>query len=283
MNPIIYQNGEYLPAVDAKISVHDSSYLFGEGLFESFRSYNGKVPFLSDHVARLTWSCTYFDWPELAEVDFAGICAELLKRNQREDARFKIICSQDLNPQITEVKLNLVVLCEEIPVVPQVYRLHVDRQRLNDPPIQAAIKSTNYLTKRLARREVKSGGFDDAVLLNAHGRVTEATSGNLFWLDKDARLHTIMSGEGILGGVMRRQVMQILSEKKLKVTETTITPEELSHAREIFLTNSVVGIKPVVAIDQRQISGGEMGPVTQQISEFLDKRIKELTEEKVLH
>lgn len=67
------------------------------------------------------------------------------------------------------------------------------------------------------------------------------------------------------------------------MTETTITPEELSHAREIFLTNSVVGIKPVVAIDQRQISGGEMGPVTQQMSEFLDKRIKELTEEKVLH
>lgn len=276
MSGIIYLNGEFVTEDKAKISVFDRSYLFGEGLFESFRSYDGHIPFLKNHLARLEWSATYFDWEMPADVDFGSVCSELLQCNGLKDARFRLVLSRAHSPTGKINRHNLVIFCQALDAVPHNYRLQTMRRRLNDGLPQVAMKTTNYLTKILARHEARAAGFDDAILLNHHGRVTEAASGNLFWLDRDGHLFTPMAEEGMLGGIMRQQVMQIIKNKKMTVREGMISAEDFSHAREIFLTNSVVGIKPVVAVDQRVISGGDVGGVTQQLMEFLDQHIKQL-------
>ena len=91
---IIYLNEKYLPDDEAKISIHDSSYLFGEGLFETFRSYDGKIPFLHDHLQRLEWSCTFLDFEFPTNIDFKNICDTLLEENDLKTARFKIMLSR---------------------------------------------------------------------------------------------------------------------------------------------------------------------------------------------
>lgn len=280
---MLYINGQYCDVSEATIPVTDRSYLFGEGLFESFRSFDGKIPLLKDHVNRLEWSTTFLELPFPKGVDFQKICDALLTKNKLKDARFKIVLSRvgwsslDNMDAVDSVnrKSNLIVFCEPFDEkkTPPVYRLKVERGVVNDPLPLAAIKTTNYLHKVYARRIAQEAGYNDAVLLNAKGFVTETTTSNIFWVDKDAHLFTVASEQGLLDGVMKKKLKELFAASKLTCKEGFIGPDDLSSAREIFVTNSVIGIKPVVAVDLRQISGGEVGVVTAMIIDLWQKKM----------
>lgn len=277
----IYLNGTIVSDDDAKISVHDRSYLFAEGLFESFRSYNGIALFLTEHLKRLEWSATFLNISFPADVDFASICDELLKKNNLKEARFKIVLSQVTPPSADavgeNVSSNLVIFCTPLEAGSATYKLKVIKNYVNDALPLSTMKTTNYLVKTMARFEAKDSGFDDGILLNSKGLVTEATTGNLFWVDDKGILNTVAEAHGLLRGVTKQELFKLIKDKKLTLRENQVTPTELSNSREVFLTNSVVGIKPVTQIDSRQISGGEMGSVTAMLKDLWEKKLKEMS------
>lgn len=268
----IYLNGDIVPEATAKIPVTDRAYLFGEGLFESFRSHDGKIPLLSDHLNRLEWSATFLNLPYPGDIDFAEVCGALLAKNGLKDARFKIILSRTDDAESTA---NVLISCRALHAVPSLYKLKTVKNYINDAPPIAAIKTTSYLVKTLSRAEARESGCDDAILLNAAGFVTEATTGNLFWIDEKGVLKTVPEAQGLLRGVVRTGLLDLLKCKGIAWREEPIRPEELSNMKEVFLTNSVLGIKPVVQIDGRKISGGETGAVTQMLIELWETRLKE--------
>lgn len=267
----LFLNNAFVDAQQASVSVFDRSYLFGEGLFESFRSFDGKIPFLKDHINRLEWSAIFLEIPFSKDVDFEKVCWELLERNGLKEARFKIVLSGGGE----EGKSNLVIFCEPFDEkkIPPVYRLRTEPQVRNESLPLAAMKTTSYLVKTYTRRLAREAGCDDAVLINNKGFVTETTTANIFWVDKDAHLFTVSSECGLLDGVMKKKLKELFVEHKIKCGENQILPNDLSSTREVFVTNSVIGIKPVVAVDGLQISGGETGPITQMVMDLWKKKL----------
>lgn len=300
---LIYLNGTILEDTQAQISVYDRSYLFGEGLFETFVSINGKFPFLTDHLNRLEWSCTHLSLKFPSEINFKEICQELLKKNNLKNARFKIMLSRTGIAPSSQIKVrlessgisehranqnsmdannadfvqNCLIFCEphDEKKIPATYHLKTIKNMPNDALPLAALKSSNYLTKLLARSEAHDSGFDDGILTNSKGHVTETTTANIFWVDKNGGLWTVLSDQGLLDGITKKNLIKLIKDKGLKIREGVITAPELSNQREVFVTNSVIGIKPVSRIDQRQISGGEAGPVTEMLQDLWKTKLTE--------
>ncbi|HLD45424.1 MAG TPA: aminotransferase class IV, partial [bacterium] len=256
-----------------------------------FRSFDGKIPFLNDHLGRLQWSSTFLGIEYPAEIDFSTVCQELIAKNNYQNARLKIVLSQTFAdysqatcaPTEIDTKVmtaNVTIFCERLldEALSGPDRLKVIRDFPNEHLPLVAIKTTNYLSKMRARLEAQESGFYDGILLNARGLVTETCTGNIFWIDKDSTLHTVMEEQGLLGGITKKNLIKLLTKHKMDVKQTVITPQELSHAKEVFITNSVVGVKPVVAIDDRQISGGEAGDITLMIMELWKKYLNELVD-----
>ena len=134
----LFLNNAFVDARQASVSVYDRSYLFGEGLFESFRSFDGKIPLLKDHVNRLEWSATFLGIPFPSDVNFEKVCLELLERNGLKDARFKMLLSQssevsDLS-DLSDKRGNLVIFCDPFDEkkIPPVYRLRTEQQVRDD-------------------------------------------------------------------------------------------------------------------------------------------------------
>lgn len=271
---LCYVNGEICAPEDAKISVFDKSYQFGEGLFETFRSYNGKFPFLEDHIGRMTWSSEYlnigFDLPKLE-----WICSEMLEKEGYQDGRFKLIVSEHKSGT------NHVIVCDEIDPkkLEGTYKLKSLQQIRNDGYPLATFKSTNYLTKMLGLKEAMDSGFDDGILLNHKDQVTETTTGNIFWVTPKGELRHILKDCLHLPGVTQQSLLKVLDTNKIHHKEEIISLKELSHAREIFITNSIVGVKPVTSVDGLKISGGEPGDITLMIKSLWNKNIETLTKD----
>lgn len=270
----IYVNGDLVPQNEAKISVHDRSYLFGEGLFESFRSYDGKVPFLKDHLQRMEWAATFLNIHFPVGIDFTKVCHLLSDKNQFKDARFKIMLSrlesEDDDPyaETSSEDTNVVVFVKAYEENDKPYRLKIIKNLRNDAQPLVSMKTTNYLAKVVGRFDARHAGFDDGILLNSQGNVTETTSGNIFWIDDQGELNTVLEEQGLLGGITKRHFMELVKSKELKCHEKVIKPEELLKAKEVFMTNSVVGIKPVLEIDSTSIGVGEVGDVTAMLMDL---------------
>lgn len=267
----IYANGKIVAEEAAHISVTDRSYLFGEGLFESFRSVEGKIPLLTEHIKRLTWSATFLNISFPDDVNFQKICDDLLTANQLKNARFRIVLSQ------TESGAqNLTVFCRPLDGMKNTYKLKTIKNFVSDPLPLVVMKTTSYLTKILARAEAKEAGFDDGILANTRGHVTETTTGNIFWVDANGSLKTAAESGGLLRGVTKQEILRLLQGHKLNCHEASITPTELSNAREVFITNSVIGIQPVSVIDKRQIGDGDIGSITAMIRDLWNQKLKEM-------
>lgn len=270
----IYLNGQILEEKAAKISVRDRSYLFGEGLFETFRSYDGKLPFIKKHLNRLEWSSTFLNISFPTGLDLEKTATDLLAKNNLKDARFKLVLSRTEEP----AEQNIVVFCQPYDAneIPTVYKLMVIKNLVNDAIPISTMKTTNYLVKIMARTQAREAGLDDGILLNSRGKVVETASANIFWVDKDGKLWTTPTDQDCLTGVTRQILLDLFKENKITIGENTVTPEEISNMREVFVTNSAVGIKPVAAIDKRQISGGQIGSVTAMIMDLWNKNLKDL-------
>lgn len=280
----VYINGTFYEKEEAKISVFDHGFLYGDGVFEGIRSYNRRVFKLREHINRLFNSAKaiMLEIPYTKE-EIEKAIIETLKINNLSDAYIRVVVSRgvgDLGLDPRKCKSpSLVIITDKIVLYPQEFYekglevITVSTRRNLPSAIDPAIKSLNYLNNIFAKIEAIRAGCEEAVMLNKDGYVAECTGDNIFII-KNNVLITPPTYIGVLPGITRETVIEIAKNKlKLLVKEEPFTVYSIYTADECFLTGTAAEVIPVVKVDNRIINNGLPGEITKQII----KEFKELT------
>jgi len=274
----IYVNGKYLSREEACISVFDHGYLYGDGVFEGIRAYNGRVFKLDEHLERLYESARHI----LLEIpltfqEFKEAVLNTLRINNLSDAYIRIVVSRGvgdlgLDPQKCG-EPTVIIIADKISLFPQEYYdngLEVitatTRQRVNDS-LEPRIKSLNYLNNILVKIEAARAGVMEAIMLNPQGYVVEGSGSNVFIVNKEGEIITPPVYLGILEGITRNTVIDLARQEGITVREEPFTRHDLFIAREFFLTGTAAEIVPVTSIDKRVVGEGTPGPITRKLIE----------------
>ncbi|PGC34824.1 4-amino-4-deoxychorismate lyase [Bacillus pseudomycoides] len=264
---LIYVNGAYVEASEAKISPYDHGYLYGLGVFETFRIYNGHPFLLDDHYERLmdALSVLQFEW-KMTKDDVLRILQELLVRNGLEHAYVRF----NVSAGIGEIGLQT-GLYEEPSVIVFIKPLAVPgkavekegvilNQKRNTPEGTFRLKSHHYLNNILGKREIANVVNKEGIFLTEAGYVAEGIVSNLFFV-KEGVLYTPSLETGILNGITRAFIIRIAEVLDVRVEEGLFTQKELLSADEVFVTNSIQEIVPLNQIEEVNFPGKE-GKVT---------------------
>lgn len=272
MKNLVYLNGRLLPEGKAHLSFLDSAYLYGEGAFETLVAFGGRVPFLKHHVVRLYRSAKKLEIPiKIKPARLAEAVYKTLRANHLSNAYLRINLSKregHFGRKRKTAGIHLVIVARpHAPYPAWLYRrggkLILVRSTPNDPSSLTSIKSTNYLTKMIARREIAKRGAVEGVLLNAAGRATEGASSSLF-IVKKRRLVTPPLSEGLLPGITRQAVLKIARRMKIPVREKPLTISQLKKADEIFVASTLKKILPIGDFEGRRLKAP--GPVTRRLT-----------------
>jgi branched-chain amino acid aminotransferase len=268
----VYISGQLFDKADAKISVYDHGLLYGDGVFEGIRSYNGKVFRLAEHLDRL-WDSAKAIWLEipLTKAEMARAIEETLAVNGITDGYIRAIVTRGvgtlgLDPNHCE-KPSVIIITDRIALYPEeIYRkgleiVTVSTQRTSPAALSPRIKSLNYLNNILAKIEGLQAGCIEALMLNHKGEVAECTGDNIF-LVRHGKLLTPPTDAAILEGVTRDAVMQLARDAGMTVLEAPLTKHDVYIADECFLTGTAAEVVPVVKVDSRTIGTGVPGPIT---------------------
>jgi branched-chain amino acid aminotransferase len=249
--------------------------LYGDGVFEGIRAYNGRVFKLKEHIDRLFYSAKaiLLEIPMThAEVMQATVAT--IKANKFRDCYVRLIVTRGigtlgLNPRSCK-KPSVIIIAGKIQVYPaELYAKGMDivtvpTVRNLHSAVNPAIKSLNYLNNILAKIEANNAGVEEAVMLNAEGFVAECTADNLFII-KNGQVFTPPNSAGALYGITRQTVIDLALDSGLKVSEPNLTRYDLFNADECFLTGTGAEIMPVVKIDGRVIGDGKPGKLTRKL------------------
>jgi branched-chain amino acid aminotransferase len=283
-------NGQMLAAEAPAIGALDRGLLYGDGLFETLRAYNG-VPFLLDeHLRRLREAAN--DLRISDGLDTAMLrrhLADLLRLNgpadaQPRDSYVRITLTRGAHAGGLELEPaaspTLCIIVRPLHgLAPSLYERGIAaitasiRQNAESP--LPRYKTLNYLANLLAKTEARERGADEAILLNTRGEVAEAASSNVF-LVLEGRLVTPSLDANILPGVTRREVLRLAEADGLPAEERTVWPDDLRRAEEAFLTNSIAELLPVRAIDGHRVGAGAPGPVTRRLHSVYRSRVEHL-------
>ena len=273
----IYIDGEMYDKDDAKISVFDHGVLYGDGIFEGIRAYNGRIFRLDDHLKRLQDSANsiLLKLPmSIKEIEKAVV--ETVRQNGLRDAYIRLVVTRgvgDLGLDMRKCKKGstLFIIADKIELYPEEFYekgltlvTSTIRQKGLDQ-VTPSVKSLNYLANIMARAEATAAGAQEAILLNSTGHVSECSGDNIFFI-KDGKIFTPPTSAGILVGITRQVVME-LCEKKLgvKVIERNFPRYDLYAADEVFLTGTGAEVIAAVKIDGRIIGKGVAGPTTREL------------------
>jgi len=271
----IYIDGKYYDERHAKVSVFDHGLLYGDGIFEGIRAYNGRVFRLREHIDRLFCSAKalLLKLP-MSHAAIMRAVVETCRANKIRNGYIRLVVTRGigtlgLNPNRCR-RPSVIVIADKIQLYPQAFYLRgmdiitVPTTRNLHSAVNPAIKSLNYLNNILAKIEANNAGCEEAIMLNAEGFVAECTGDNIF-IVKDGQLFTPPLSAGALYGITRRVVMEIAGESGYKVSEPNLTRYDLFNADECFLTGTGAEIVPVTKIDGRTIGRGRPGPVTREL------------------
>jgi branched-chain amino acid aminotransferase len=271
----IYLDGKYCNERDAKISVFDHGLLYGDGIFEGIRAYNGRVFKLKEHIDRLFYSAkSILLQIPMAHQEIMDAVVETCRRNRIRDGYIRLVVTRGpgtlgLNPNRCK-KPSVIIIAGKMQLYPEeLYQRGMDiitvpTTRNLHSALNPAIKSLNYLNNILAKIEANNAGCEEAIMLNAEGFVAECTGDNIF-IVKEGQLLTPPLSAGALYGITRRVVMELAAESGLKVSEPNLTRYDLFNADECFLTGTGAEVVPIVKIDGRVIGTGKPGPVTENL------------------
>jgi len=267
----IYINGEFLDEEEARISVFDYGLLYGYGLFESLRSYNGRVFRIDRHIRRLFDSAKEIGLNlSFSESELKDAVNETLDENNLSDAYIRVTVTYGRGePRLkfsSEVGNTVIVFARELSLDSSIYERGI-RAAISGTvrPAQFPwIKSLNFLPYLMAKLEAIERGVDDVILTNANSTIAEASTSNIFFISK-GRLLTPPENSGILPGITREAVIEIAGRNGIQVDERRILPNEIKFFEECFLTNSITEIVPVVEIDGNSVGSGSPGEVTRRI------------------
>ncbi len=274
----IYLNDKLVPSSEAKVSVFDHGFLYGDGIYETMRVYDGVVFMLDEHLRRLFRSALLIglDIPK----DVPGIkraLYETLKANGLADAYVRLTVSRGYGPIGLDPDLckgaTFVIIANEFKDYPHAYyaegiRLMVASTRRNlREALNPQIKSLNFLNNILAKIEAKKADADEALMVNAGGYLTEGTISNIFFV-RDHAVHTPSVECGILDGITRSLVIDLAARSGLAVREGEFVPDDLLQAEEAFITNTTMEVMPAGRIDGVHFKTGE-------VAKLLLKKYKE--------
>jgi branched-chain amino acid aminotransferase len=271
----IYIDGKYYHERDAKVSVFDHGLLYGDGIFEGIRAYNGRVFRLKEHIDRLFSSAKAILLKvPLSHAQIMRAVVESCRKNKIRDGYIRLVVTRGvgtlgLNPNRCR-RPSVIVIADKIQLYPpEFYRrgmeiITVPTVRSLHSALNPAIKSLNYLNNILAKIEANNAGCEEAIMLNAEGFVAECTGDNVF-IVKSGKLFTPPLSAGALYGITRQVVMELAEQAGIPASEPNLTRYDVFNADECFLTGTGAEIVPVVKIDGRVIGTGKPGRLTRQL------------------
>ncbi len=284
----VYIDGKFYPKAEAKISVFDHGFLYGDGIFEGIRLYKGCVFRLDEHLERLEMSakalCLNMPW---TRKEISDIVCESCRRNKLTDGYIRLVVSRGfgdlgLSPKNCP-KPSIICIADSIKLYPEeLYTtgmkiITAPTRRVSPAALPPMIKSLNYLNNILAKMEAQQHGFHECLMLNEQGYVSECTGDNVFLIHK-GKLITPASYAGALVGITRQVAIEVAQTLNIPVVETNITRYDVWNADECFLTGTAAEVIPVIEVDARVIGTGKPGPLTAKIlTEFRKKASKEGT------
>jgi branched-chain amino acid aminotransferase len=272
----IFLNGKYCNEHQAKLSVFDHGLLYGDGIFEGIRAYNGRVFKLKEHIDRLFCSAKaiLLEIP-MRHAAMMRAVVETCRRNRIRNGYVRLLVTRGvgslgLNPRRCK-RPSVVIIADQIQLYPPAFYekgltlVTVPTVRNLHSALNPAIKSLNYLNNILAKIEAGNAGCEEAVMLNAEGFVAEGTGDNLF-IVKGGQLQTPPLSAGALYGITRGVVMELAAAAGLRVSEPNLTRYDLFNADECFLTGTGAELIPAVKLDGRVIGNGRPGRVTRKLT-----------------
>lgn len=284
MGLIIYLNGKFVDEEEAKVSVFDHGLLYGDGVFEGIRAYNGRVFRLQEHIDRLYESAKSIMLDiGMSKEEMLEAVLETLRRNNLRDAYIRLVVTRGkgdlgLDPRKCP-QPTVFIIAAQIQLYPEeMYEnglevMTVPTRRNIVEGVNPRVKSLNYLNNVLAKIEANLAGVPEAIMLNNEGYVSECTGDNIF-IVKNGEVITPPSHLGILEGVTRNVVLELAEKLGYPTAEKVFTRHDLYVADECFLTGTAAEIIPVVKVDGRVIGTGKPGEITRN----LIREFRKLTE-----
>jgi branched-chain amino acid aminotransferase len=271
----VWIDGVLAPAGEARVSVFDRGFLYGDSAFEVMRTYD-KRPFRETaHLDRLRRSCERLlislAW---SNAQLAEIIANTIAASKLPECYVRVMVTRGVGPmsidlaQANEPSM-LVFALTLTPLAASVYESGIAvglsrAARATDGTRAAGAKTSNYLGSVLALHEVKQRGAQEALILGPSGEVIEGATSNVFIVNK-GQLFTPSIDAGILAGITRQTVLELAAEQKLEVRETPLHPSDLYQAEEVFITSTVREVVPVVRVDDKVIGNGRPGPIAARV------------------
>ena len=274
----IHLNGKLVERGEAVVSVFDHGLLYGDGVFEGIRTYNGRVFKLDEHLARLEESgkAIMLAMP-ISREEMKNAVLDTLRANGLKDAYIRLVVTRGegdlgLDPRKCHGKGTLIIITDKISLYPEEhYRnglevVTVATRRNLPEAVSPKIKSLNYLNNILAKIEANNAGVLEAIMLSADGWVAECTGDNIFIVRK-GQLITPPTYIGALDGITRATVMDLAKKNGIPCTEALFTRYDVFNADECFLTGTAAEVIPVSKVDSRPIGTGKPGPITLKLVE----------------
>lgn len=278
-------NGNFVTKENAVISVYDHGFLYGDGVFEGIRAYDGNIFRLDEHLKRLYKSAhsILINIPYTQE-ELAELIAETIRLNELESAYIRVVVSRGvgnlgLDPNNCKTP-QLIIIVEPLALFPKaLYESGIEiasvaSRRSRSDILNPQVKSLNYLNNILVKIEANLAGVHEALMLNDQGYVAEGSADNIFIINGNT-LTTPPSYLGALEGITRSSIIDVAKEAGFEVKEAPFTRHDVYVAEEVFLTGTAVEVISVIKVDGRQIADGLPGSKTLELFEGFKKMVKE--------
>jgi len=283
----VYLNGKFVSGDEAMVSVFDQGFLYGDGIFESFRSIGARLYQFPQHFQRLLQSAEALCYPmTITQQDLEGILLELRERNNLSDAYYRITITRGKGQIGFQREMANDLTCLVVgrnfqgfdnACYKEGIQLRVAKTRRNAPEaINPKIKSISNLNSLLGKLEAKASGAFEVIMLNNKDHICEGASSNIFWT-KDKWVFTPDASTGLLEGVTRATIMRLCEEKlNLRVISGEFKLQDMKFADEIFITSTSLEVMPVVKVDDFTINQGQVGPIAWHLRQELHRDMGKL-------
>jgi branched-chain amino acid aminotransferase len=271
---IVYINGNLVAQEDAKISVFDHGFLYGEGVFETLQTKNKKIFKIDNHINRIFNSSQIIGLlPPLKKEELKDAIEKTVAANDFKESRIRVTITAGNGPigYDKDCEPNVVIMVQELIKPPEEnYTNGVKVISVNAERQLPEAKTTNCLVLSLSKKKASAQNTHEALLINPQGNVTEGTTTNLFLVKNNT---VITPNKGILEGVTRSLVLDLVRKQNMNLELRDIKKEELYSADEIFITSTTQQLVPVVEVDGKVIGDGVPGRIQKELSSLFSSLV----------
>lgn len=278
----VYLIDKLVPEAEAKVSVFDQGFLYGDGLFETFRAYSGKIFALSLHLDRLAAAAKRIHIPIPPLPQLAKQLEETLRRNDLNDAILRLTLTRGLSisglrPDLCETP-TLVITARPFTGYDDLYAIGVSVtistiRRVSSLVGEPCMKSLNFMDNVLARLEAHRAEVFETLFLNSEGFLAEGSISNLFWI-KNGEVKTPALTTPILNGITREVLISEIKKQAIPIEEGLFPLADLLNADEAFLTNTAFEVMPLIAVEGKKVGSGQPGEMTNRCRQIFIQAVK---------